>query len=710
MGRPTNRMPRRRYRVPVVLQAEQAECGLASLAMVAAYFGHTFDLATLRTRYAILHSGPTLRSILSVANAIALTGRPVRLGLNELRRLKLPAILHWEFDHFVVMTRLKRKGVVVHDPAVGCRFIGRRELDDAFTGVAIEFSATAGFAADAAGKVPLFGSLIRSFRGLPAFLGVMLGLLLVTQLLALAPPVATQLLIDEVVLGQDRRWLHKVLAGVGCIMITTLLIDVLRRWIALYSGTRLAADSTTAVVQHLLRLPVAAVVARPVGDLLSRVDSLKPIRAALTETCLHGVVQLVVVVTTLAVMTFYSPRLMTLSVVALLITMFLHALLLPTSRALNLEGVVTSAQASNSLIESLRSYRAVQALGLDAQRLAHWQRYFVAATNAGARQGKLRIAESTGQGLIITVEYMLFLGIGIGGVVDKQITLGVLFAFLSLRGRLNSAAEQMRSVVRELFLLRSHVERVGELVTEAPQPPARAAAIRRRINGSIQCCEISYQYPGRKRLLDRFSCGIIAGESVVVSGPSGIGKSTLLHLLSAELRPTGGSILVDGIEAELWDSRVLRRQFGIVLQQDRLFQGSIADNISSFEPAPDLGRIREAACLAAIWMDIQALPMTAHTQVADGGAALSGGQVQRILIARALYRNPRVLFLDEATSHLDNETEQCVLENLRGLDMTIVSVAHRDNALARGGRVIRLDSAHNRSHEEAPDMQCTTDQ
>ena len=702
-------MPRRRYRVPVVIQAEQAECGLASLAMVAAYYGHKPDLATLRARYAFLHSGPTLRSILSLANAIGLTGRPVRLGLAELGRLSLPAVLHWEFDHFVVMTRHRRRGVDIHDPAVGRRFIAKHELADAFTGVAIEFSRAADFRSDATGRVPLLKKLLSSFKGLTAFLGMMLGLLLVTQLLALAPPVATQLLIDEVVLGQDRRWLFQVLAGVGLIMVTTLLIDVLRRWIALFSGTRLAADSTTAVVEHLLRLPVETVVVRPVGDLLSRIDSLRPIRAALTESCLNGVVQFVIVVTTLGVMAFYSPGLMLLSAAALLTTLCLHALLLPRSRALNLETVVTSAQASNSLIESLRSYRAVQALGLDAQRLSHWQRHFVAATNAGARQGKLRIAESLGQGLIVTVEYLLFLGIGIGGVVDKQITLGVLFAFLSLRGRLNAAATQMMSVGRELFLLRSHIERVGELVAEVPQRPAPAAALRRKVKGTLECCAVSYQYPGREQLFDRYSCSILAGESVVISGPSGIGKSTLLHMLSAGSQPTGGSVLVDGVEVDLWDPRVLRRQFGIVLQQDRLFQGSIADNISCFDSAPDLGRIREVACLAVIWQDIQALPMTVHTQVADGGAALSGGQVQRILIARALYRNQRVLFLDEATSHLDSATEQRVLDNLGKLDMTIISVAHRNNALAKGGRVIRLNTPHNPNNEQASDYECPPD-
>ena len=694
-------MLKHRSRIPVILQAEQAECGLAALAMIAHHFGHRFDLATLRRRHVQPSHGPTLGSILSIADAIGLIGRPLRLDIGEIRQLALPAILHWNLDHFVVAIQVRRRGVVVHDPAIGRRLVTKKALSDSFTGIAVEFTRANHFEEDASCSVPLLRRLVQSFQGLGRYLALMLVLLLVTQLLALASPVATQLLIDEVVLGQDRNWLFKVLAGVGLIMLTMLLIDALRRWIALYSGTRLATESTASVVRHLLNLPVQTIEQRPVGDLLSRVDSLKPIRSALTDTCLNAVVQFVIITTTLAVMTYYSPGLTLVSAGALLLTATLHAAVLPTSRMLNLEAVVASAQASNSLIESLRSFHAVQALDLGTQRLAHWQRFFVAATNAAARQARIGIGASLGQGFVGAIEHLLFLAIGIGGVVNKQITLGVLFAFLSLRGRLNSAVVQIIAAARELYLLRSHVERIGEIVMEEPVPSAPDAAMRGILTGRIECNAVSFQYPGRGELLCRISCSIAAGELVVISGPSGAGKTTLLYLLSAQLRPVNGAVLFDGVEAELWDLRVLRRQFGIVLQRDRLFQGSVADNISCFEVAPDLGRIREAACLADIWRDLQELPMTVHTLVADGGAGPSGGQVQRILLARALYRFPRVLFLDEATSHLDRATEQTVLDNLSSLEMTIVSVAHRDNALARGGRIIQLAARESRTHNDA---------
>jgi ATP-binding cassette, subfamily B, bacterial CvaB/MchF/RaxB len=677
--------------VPVVLQAVPDECGLASLVMVARSFGRDCDVATLRRRYAALDSGPSLKTILQVADALGLVGRPVRLGIDELRRLALPAILHWEFDHFVVLTKLRRRSLVIHDPAVGRRCVGRDTFADAFTGVAIEFSPAGVWPASPGRRNSLLRGLLRSFRGLGRFLAVMLVLLFTSQLLSLAPPIATQLLIDDVVLGHDRAWLYRVLAGVALILIAMLLIESARRWIALYTGTRLATESTTAVVRHVLRLPVAAVEPRPVGDLMSRIESLRPIRAAMTETCLTVIVQFAVLATTLAVMTYYSPLLTLIPAGALVLTLTLHGGFLPAMRSVNLESVVASARASNSLIESLRGFRIVHALGLDMLRLAHWQRFFVTATNATARRQRLDIGFSFGQGLIAAAEQLLFLAIGVGGVIDRRHTLGVLFAFVALRGRLAGSVAQLVAATRELFLLRSHVERAGELVAEPAEPEAPAAAMREAVTGEIECRDLRFAYPGRPDVLAGISSRIEAGETVVIRGRSGAGKTTLLRLLAADLTARSGSVLYDGISTELWDARALKRQFGVVLQQDCLFAGTLADNVSCFEPVPDVGRIREAARLAAIWNDVDALPMKLATRVCDGGAGLSGGQIQRLVLARALYRQPRVLFLDEATNQLDAETERQVLANLRSLGITIVSVAHGDYVAGGGWRRIRLD-------------------
>ncbi len=660
--------------------------------MIACHFGHDVDLTALRRRFA--EARPDLRSLLDVADSLGLVGRPLRLGLAETRQLSLPALLHWEFDHFVVLVKVGRRRIVIHDPAAGRRVLDARDFGAAFTGVAVEFLPAPGFAGLSGRQLPSLRGLVRSLRGLPRYLSVMLFLLVATQLLSLAPPVATQLLIDEVVLGQDRMWLRKVIFGLALVMLASVLIDTLRRRIALFVGMRIANDATTLIIRHLLRLPAATVAQRSVGDLMSRVDSMRPLRVALTETSLQLVVQGAVLLATLTLMVFYSHLLTAITLGSVLVIALLHAALLPRSRSLNTELVIAAARAGNSLIESLRAYTAINAMGLGAQRLAHWQHGFAAAINAETRKQHLAIAAGAGQGAIMVFEYALFLAVGIAGVLDRQFTLGVLFAFLGLRGTMMAAAIELLGAARQLFLVRSHADRVVEIVVETPEPDAPPHALRRRLRGAVACEAIGFRYPGGPPILAGLTADIDAGESIVIRGPSGSGKTTLLRLLAGSLAIDCGRLRYDGMDMRLWDQNVLRRQFGIVLQADRLFEGSIADNISGFEADPDVGRLREAAELAAIWDDVQGLPMSVHTPLAGADGGLSGGQAQRLLLARAIYRRPRVLFLDEATSQLDHATERRVIDNLATLDVTLISIAHRSNALAAATRFIDLPAGN----------------
>ncbi len=677
-------------RVPLILQSRRTECGLAALTMVANHFGHELDLATMRSRYG--DQRPDLRSMLSIANSLGLVGRPLRLGIAEMQQLVVPAVLHWEFDHFVVVTKVDRGRVVIHDPAAGRRVLDWTRFGASFTGVAVEFTRAPEFDRQSARSLPTLRGLVKSFQGLPRYLFLMLFLLIATQLLSLAPPVATQLLIDEVVLGQDRAWLHRVIFGLALVMLAAVLIDTLRRRIAVFTGMRLATDSTTLIIRHLLRLPAATIGCRSVGDLMSRVDSMQPLRVALTDTSLRLVVQGTVALATLTLMLVYSRLLTAISLGAVIVIGLLHMALLPRSRVLNAEQVVAAARAGNSLIESLRAYPAVNAMGLGAQRLAHWQHGFIAAINAETRKLQLAVVTGAGQGAITVFEYTLFLAVGIGGVLDGQFTLGVLFAFLSLRGSLMIATVELLGAGRQLYLARTHVDRVAEIVAESPEPAAPRHALRRALRGNIACEDLAFRYPGGPPVLAGLTIAVDAGESVVIRGPSGCGKSTLLRLLAGSLEADSGRVCYDGMDARLWDRCALRRQFGIVLQSDRLFEGSIADNVSGFEADADVGRIREAAELAAVWEDIQGMPMAVHTPLAGADNGLSGGQAQRLLLARAIYRRPRILFLDEATSQLDHATERRIIDNLRTLNVTIISVAHRSNVVAAAGRFIDLDN------------------
>ena len=677
-------------RVPLILQQEQAECGLACLAMVAGFHGNREGLRALRARLTPSVRGTALDELIAAAAGIGLAGRPVRLELPELPRLKLPALLHWRLDHFVVLVRLRRGKAVIHDPARGRIVVPRRELDRAFTGVALELSPTPGFTV-AAERNPLsLPTLLASCRHLGRYLVLMALLLCVIQLLSLLPPVATQLLVDEVVLGQELPWLYRALGGLSAILLVAAMLEAMRRWIALYAGTLLATDATQAIVGHLYALPVRYFQSRHLGDVVSRLESLEPIRRAITETGINGVVQCAVVLGTLAIMLFYSPALALVSLAGMLAAGLLLAAVMPRTRRLSEEALVHQARQDSSLLETLRASAVVHALGLAPLRLAQWQNQFAFAMNARFLSGQLLIWQGFGSQLIAGAEQVLFLGVGIAGLMDGRLTLGTLFAFMTLRGRLAQATVTLLAIGRELYLLKVHLRRLSDIVLEDAPPPPPAGGIARDVRGSLHARKLSFRYPGGPLVLRDFCCVIGAGETVVITGPSGCGKTTLLRLLSMQLTADSGRLLVDGSELSLWHMPALRKQLALVLQEDSLFRGSLAENISAFDPEPDLGRIRDAAVAAAIWEDIERMPMMLNTPVGDMGSTLSGGQRQRLALARAFYRNPRMLFLDEATSHLDVETESRVLDHIDGLGITVVSVAHRPDVLRRAGRIIRL--------------------
>ena len=679
-----------RRRIPVILQQERAECGLACLAMVAAYYGRHESLAALREQHRGTGHGATLGQLLDTARGLRLIARPLRLSLAELPRLQLPAVLHWRMNHFVVLTKTGRRHIIIHDPANGRRKISRAELDGSFTGIALELSPQLDFSPGGKGETIGLADFVGSVRHLYRYLGVMLFLLLVSQMLALVPSVATQILIDEVVLGQDRAWLYRAVGGLALVMLVTVVLDGLRGWVTLYTGTRLAVGSTVSMLTHLLSLPVTFVQRRHLGDLLSKLESLTPVRLAITDYWVNAVVHVVVLLTTLTIMFLYSSSLTFVSLAGLTASSGLVLVLLPRSRRLSEQTLIHRAAENSSLVESLRGYDTVQALGLGTVRRLHWQNHFSQATGTTVRQGKLAIVRASVAGLINTAEQVLFLTIGIGGVLDREISVGVLFAFMSLRGRFGGAALGLTDTVQRFALLKVHTRRLADLALATPGRAGPPGAVTGLLRGVVQARNISFSYTDNECIIDNICCDIECGAHVVITGPSGCGKTTLLKILAGQLDATSGEVLLDGYEISLWNQDALRRQVGVVMQSDNLFQGSIATNIAAFSPAPDLSRLRAAAVAAEIWDDIQKLPMRTETLIGDSGLNLSGGQVQRLTLARALYRNPAILFLDEATSHLDMLTEERVLTNISKLNITVISVAHRPGAIRLAGQVISL--------------------
>lgn len=682
--------------LPVILQTEVAECGLACLAMVCGYHGNRTDIGILRRRYSASIKGMSLKSLMQTATKLGFANRAIRLDVVDFANLRMPCVLHWDFSHFVVLAKVTAKGIVVHDPALGRRYLTIDEASTHFTGVALELWPTGGFEKKVEKERIRLSELFRNVSGLKCTLSQLFLLSLCLEVFALVSPIGSQIIIDQVVVSADRSLLTTVAIALCLFLLLQTMIGIARGWAGLVMGTSLNLQWTTGLFDHLLRLPLSYFEKRHIGDVVSRFSSLAPIQTALTTDIIEAILDVLVVVGSLCLMLLYGGWLTWIAVATLALQTLIRVVSYPAYRSANEAAIVQHAREESHFLESIRGIASLKALDLYEPRRATWLNLMIESLNAGLRVQKLDLVFGTTNGLLGGCDRIIMLWLGASAVIDGTMTIGMLIAFLAYKDQFTGRVSALTGLAVRLKMLGMHGERIADIALSQPEDETggdRGDQDMSRFKGSLELKNLNFQYSDSDpQVLSDINLAIHPGEIIALTGPSGSGKTTLMKLMAGLLAIQDGGLRIDGQEINRLGLANYRKVVACVLQDDRLFAGTIAENISGFDPEHDHERVRECARLASIAEEINAMPMVYETLVGDMGSALSGGQRQRLFLARALYRQPKILFLDEATSHLDEDNERTINDALTKLSITRIIMAHRQTSINLAHRIFRIES------------------
>ncbi|PJK12332.1 ABC transporter [Lysobacteraceae bacterium NML07-0707] len=672
-------------------QTEAAECGLASLAMVASAHGLEVSLPELRQRFPLSLKGAKLNQLIHIAQALGFKTRALRLDMDDLNKLALPCVLHWDLNHFVVLQKVSGRKAVILDPAIGKRVLPLAEVSEHFTGVALELAPGETFAPRKALPSISVRQLTGRVTGLWRALAQILLLSIALQVFVVLSPFFMQWVVDQVLVSADRDLLTVLGLGFGLALLLQIGIGLLRGWSVVYLSSRLGLQWMGNVFAHALRLPLSFFEKRHLGDITSRMGSVREIQRTLTTSFVEALIDGLMAVVTLALMLFYSWKLSLITLLAVALYLGIRLLAYRPLRDGTEQQLVAAAKQQTHLLESLRGMQSVKVAGAEGLRRSRYDNLMVDTVNHEIRLARMGLGFSGASQLVFGIERIAVIWIGALLAMQNVFSVGMLIAYLAYKDQFAQRMSGLIDKAMEFRMLRLHGERLADIVLTEPEDHTVQAELPSPENMKIEVEGLGFRYAdGEPWVLKDLSFSIEPGESVAIVGASGGGKTTLVKLLLGLLRPQEGSIRIGGQDIHKVGAQNIRQYMGAVMQDDQLFAGSIADNISFFDANVDQARVEQAAHMAAIHDEIMAMPMGYHSLIGDMGSSLSGGQKQRVILARALYRQPKLLFLDEATSHLDIHNEQWVNAAVKQLDITRVIVAHRPETIASADRVLVL--------------------
>jgi HlyB family type I secretion system ABC transporter len=681
---------------PLWRQESATDCGVACLMMVALYWGKRLSIAQLRNVANTDRAGTSLRGLMTAADSIGLQSRPVQIDLKALAKQPLPAIAHWEGNHYVVVYHISPQQVVIVDPAIGRRNLTHQEFLLGWAGYTLLLQPTAIFekVAEAKSELWRFAELLKPHW---AIMAQILTASLLLQIFGLFVPLFTQLLLDEVVVRRSVSTFTAIGIGLVIFSIFQVMTSSLRRYLLFHTANRIDLSLIVGFISHTFRLPLSYFETRYVGDITSRIQENRKIRSFLSSEALTTVLDLLMVFVYLSMMFWYSWRMALLAMSILPLYVIIAAVATPFLQRISREIFQAGKTESSYLIEALTGIGTVKALGVEKNVRWSWEALFNQSLrlnlNGQLIQERIRLTTKT-------LETLLSRGlllVGVWQVIHGKLTIGQLVAFNMLFGNVISPFERLISLWNSFQEVKIAVERTNDVIDSPPEEDQNnlARTSLPPLKGLIRWENVTFRYnpESKTNTLDNISFTVEPGQTVAIVGRSGSGKTTLAKLLLGFYQPTAGKIWLDNYDLANVSLVTLRQQIGVVDQNTFLFGGTIRDNLKLAMPNATLKEIEVAAQLAGADLFIEEMPMKYDTQIGEGGRLLSGGQRQRLAIARALLRRPRLLIFDEATSSLDAESERIIQTNLNTIlrQQTTIVIAHRLSTVRNADLILVLD-------------------
>lgn len=680
-------------RVPQILQMSTVECGAACLAMILSYYGRKTSVSEIRERCGIGRDGLSALDITKAAQDYGLRVRVISLQKNDFRFVHLPAIIHWAFDHFLIVERWSTDYIDIVDPAVGRMRVTAEEFDASFTGVVIILEPGAHFSRhNSLPQVNLRAYVGNYIRRTPwTFVQVLIASLIL-QLFGLSIPILMEIVVDRIIPFHIQSVILLLGVGILVLLFSQLVATLLRATLLVYLQARVDMYTMLGFFEHLLALPLRFFLQRSNGDILTRLNSNTVIRDTLSNQLISSILDGSLVVIYLFVL-FWQSYLFGLLV--LVIGLLQVLLLIGTDRSLrelSMRELVAQGKSQSYVAETLVGIVSLKAAGAEQRAFQHWSNLFFNQLNASIRRNTLSSLIDTLMSLLRAFSPLVLLWVGMIQVLNGSMPLGAMLAINALAMAFLTPLASLVSGGQKIQIVRSHLERLADVMETETEQNLQFVRHPSKLSGRIVLKNINFRYnPQAPDILSGITTTIEPGQRVAIVGRTGSGKSTLGKLLLGLYLPTQGEILYDGIPLHSLNYQSLRAQFGVVMQEATIFSGTIRQNIAFNDPGMDMEHVIRAAQLSALHDDILSMPMGYETFISEQGSALSGGQRQRLALARALAHSPALLLLDEATSSLDVVTEQLVEHNIRTLDCTQIIIAHRLSTIRHADIILVLD-------------------